>query len=299
MRFAVRPLPALAVALALAAHAQVPPGETSARASLTAYTQFNTTLDSGGRFNWTGGLASASVTRQLTPQLSAGLSARYEYQSWRWHEPTAFANAEPWKSVNAPSVGIDLGYAYAPDLLLSLRPIVAWDYESGASTGDALTWGAVASFAKVFSKDLVLGLGVSAFRRIDETKVLPFPIISWRVSDKWRIANPFPAGPAGGAGLEAVYSPDERWEFAEGIAYRSYRFRLATDNATPSGIGENSFIPIFLRVTRRLAKDARIDFYAAIATFGKASVDDRNGDGRYSNDYNIGPALGATLVVDF
>ncbi len=299
MRFAVRALPALAVPLALAAQAQLPPGATSARASLTGYAQFNTTLDSGGRFNWAGGLASASIARQLTPQLSAGFFARYEYQSWNWHEPTAFGNVAPWKNVNAPSVGVDLSYAYAPDLLLSLRPIVAWDYESGASTGDALTWGAVASFAKVFSKDLVLGLGVSAFRRIDKTQALPFPIVNWRVSDKWRISNPFPAGPAGGAGLEAVYSPDERWEIAEGAAYRSYRFRLATDNATPSGIGENSFIPIFLRVTRKLAKDARVDFYAAIATFGKASVDDRNGGGRYSNDYNVGPALGATLVVDF
>ena len=55
----------------------------------------------------------------------------------------------------------------------------------------------------------------------------------------------------------------------------------------------------YLRVTRKLAKDARIDFYAAIATFGKANVDDQNGGGRYSNDYNIGPALGATLVLDF
>ena len=300
MRFPVHTLPAIATALALApAHAQMQPAATSARASITGYAQFNTTLDSGGRFNWAGGLASASATRQLTAQLSAGLSARYEFQSWNWHEPTAFGGVEPWKNVNAPSVGIDLGYAYAPDLILSLRPIVAWDYESGASTGDALTWGAVASATKVFSKDLVLGLGVGVFRRIDKTQALPFLVINWRLSDKWRIANPFQAGPAGGAGLEAVYSPDERWEIAEGISYRNYRFRLATDNATPSGIGENSFIPIFLRVTRKLSKDARIDFYGAIATFGKASVDDQNGGGRYSDDYNIGPALGATLVVDF
>jgi hypothetical protein len=300
MRLAVRILPAIAIAVALApAHAQMQPGATSARASITGYTQFNTTLDSGGRFNWAAGLASASATRELTPQLSAGLSARYEFQSWNWHEPTAFGGVEPWKNVNAPSVAIDLRYAYAPDLVLSLRPIVGWDYESGADTGDALTWGAVGSATKVFSKDLVLGLGVGVFRRVDKTQALPFLVVNWRLSDNWRIANPFQAGPAGGAGLEAVYSPNDRWEIAEGISYRNYRFRLATDNATPSGIGENHFIPIFLRITRKLSKDARIDFYGAIATFGKASVDDRNGGGRYSDDYNTGPALGATLVVDF
>ncbi len=53
---------ATATVLALApAHAQLAPGEVSARASITGYTQFNTTLDSGGRFNWAGGLASASA----------------------------------------------------------------------------------------------------------------------------------------------------------------------------------------------------------------------------------------------
>ena len=291
---------AAATVLALApAHAQLAPGEVSARASITGYTQFNTTLDSGGRFNWAGGLASASATRQLSPQFSLGVVARYEFQSWNWHEPTAFGNLAAWKNLNAPSVGLDLGYAYAPDLLLSLRPIVAWDFESGANTGDALTWGAVASAAKVYSKDLVLGLGVGAFRRIDKTQVLPFLVVNWRISDTWRIANPFQAGPAGGAGLEAVYSPNERREYALGLSYRSYRFRLATDNATPSGIGENSFIPIFLRVTERLSKDARLDFYGALATYGNASVDYQNGGGRYNDDYNIGPALGVTLVLDF
>jgi hypothetical protein len=290
---------ALTAPPASTAHAQPAPGDASARVALTGYGQFNTSLDSGGRFNWAGGLASVTATRQMTPQFSASLVARYEYQSWNWHEPTAFGNATPWKSFNAPSVGVDLRYAYAPDLILSLRPIVEWAYESGASTGDALTWGAVASVAKVYSKDLVLGIGVSAFRRIDETQALPFLIIDWRIDDKWRIANPFPAGPAGGAGIEAVYAPNERWEFAPGISYRSYRFRLATDNATPSGVGENHFIPMFLRVTRKLSKDARIDLYGVLATYGKASVDYENGGGRYTDNWATAPALGATLVVDF
>jgi hypothetical protein len=290
---------ALAASLAPPAHAQPAAGETSARVVLTGYGQFNTSLDSGGRFNWAGGLASATVTRQLTPQLSASLVGRYEYQSWNWSDPAAFGNATPWKSYNSPSVGVDLRYAYTPDLVLSLRPIVQWDYESGASTGDALTWGAVASVAKVYSKDLMLGIGVGAFRRIDETQVLPFLIVNWRIDDKWRIANPFPAGPAGGAGLEAVYSPNERWEVAPGIAYRSYRFRLATDNATPSGIGENHFIPMFLRVTHKLSKDARIDLYGVLATYGKASVDYESGGGRYTDNWATAPALGATLVLDF
>jgi len=298
MHFVARACLAAAITIAVAP-ACAQSDDKAARVSLTGYYQFNTTLDDGGRFNWGGGIASASFARPLSQQLSAELDVRYEYQSWRWHEPVAFANQAPWKNLNAPSIGLDLDYAYSQDLVFTLKPLVEWDYESGAGTGDALTYGAVAAVTKVYSQNLTLGIGLSAFRRVDKTQVLPFPIVNWQINDKWRIANPFEAGPAGGAGLEVVYSPNERWEIAEGATYRSYRFRLATDNPTPSGIGENNFIPIFLRVTRKLTKDARIDFWAAIATFGRASVDYENGGGRYQDDYNVGPALAATFVLQF
>jgi len=290
---------AVATVVATAANAQSSADDTSARAALTGYYQFNTNLDSGGRFNWGGGIASASFERPLSQQLSAQLAVRYEYQSWSWHQPTAFNNEAAWKNFNAPSIGLSLDYAYAQDLVLSLKPLVEWDYESGAKTSDALTWGAVGAVTKVYSPGLALGIGLSAFRRVDKTQVLPFPIINWKISDKWRIANPFPAGPAGGAGLEAVYSPNERWEIAEGATYRSYRFRLATDAPTPDGIAENSFIPLFLRISHKFSKDLRLDLYGAITTGGKLSVDNSDGSGRYSDNYKTSPALGGTLLYKF
>ena len=289
----------LGLALPAIAFAQTAASAVSGTASLTGYTQFNTNLDSGGRFNWAGGNAQVTLTRQFTPALSAGLVARYEYQSWNFNTPTAFGNVAPWKNLNAPSIGVDFTYAWASDLFVDVEPIVAWTYESGANTGDALTYGAVASIAKAYSPDVLLGIGISAFRRVDKTQVLPFFIVNWKINDQWRLQNPFEAGPAGGAGVEFVYSPDERWEFAQGITYRSYRFRLATDAATPSGIGENSFIPLFMRITRKLSKDARLDFYGAIVTGGKITVDTETGGGLYNNKYNIGPALGVSLVASF
>lgn len=271
----------------------------SGTASVTGYTQFNTNLNSGGRFNWAGGNAKATLTREFTPALSAGLVARYDYQSWNFNTPAAFGNVAPWKNLNAPSIGVDFTYAWAPDLFIDVEPIVSWTYESGANTSDALTYGAVASVAKAYSPDVLLGLGVSAFRRVDKTQVLPFFIVNWKITDKWRMQNPFDAGPAGGAGIEFVYSPDDRWEFAQGLTYRSYRFRLASDAATPNGVGENSFIPLFMRVTRKLTKDARLDFYGAIVTGGKLKVDTESGGGLYSDNYKIGPALGVSLVANF
>ena len=290
---------ALSSAVSVTAYAQAAPGEVSGTAAVTGYTQFNTTLDSGGRFNWAGGLANATVTRQFTPKLAVGLTTRYEYQSWNFNDPAAFGNVAPWRNFNAPSLGLDITYAWSSDLFINVVPTVAWTYEAGANTSDALTYGTVVSMTKAFSPDLIAGLGVSAFRRVDKTQALPFFIVNWKLSDQWRVQNPFQAGPAGGAGLEFVYAPDERWEYAPGLTYRSFRFRLATDNPTPNGIGENSFIPLFMRVMRKLTKDARLDFYGAIVSGGKLSVDTASGGGRYSDNYKIGPALGATLVVKF
>jgi hypothetical protein len=298
-------IPAIAAALCTAlvssfASADEPSQDgVTASATLTAFGQFNTSLDSGGRFNWAGGIASANLARSFTPQLSAGVQLRYEYQSWNFNSPTAFGGVAPWKDLNAASIGIPFTYAYSQDLFFNVTPIVQWAYENGAQTSDAMSYGAVAAMSKAFSPDLVVGLGISAFRRIDKTQVLPFLVIDWKINEKWRVANPFAAGPIGGAGLEVVYTPDDQWEYAEGLAYRSYRFRLAQDAPTANGIGENSFIPFFLRVSRKFGKEVRLDFYGALVTAGKLSVDNSDGSGRYSDNYKVGPALGATLQVRF
>ncbi|MEP7182109.1 MAG: hypothetical protein ABI886_07980 [Betaproteobacteria bacterium] len=290
----------LVASVSLAAHAQgTAPDTVSGSAAVTGFTMFNANLDAGGRTNWAGGIASGTLTRQFTPQLSAGLVVRYDYQSWNFNAPTGFGGGAPWKNLNAPLIALAIGYAYAPDLLITIRPTVEWAYESGAATGDAMTYGAVASVAKVFSPDLVLGLGVSAFRRIDKTQALPFLIVNWKFADKWRLSNPFQAGPTGGAGLELVYTPDDRWEFGQGISYRSYRFRLKQDGPTPGGVGENSFIPLFARFSRTFSKDLRLDFWAALVDGGSLSVDYANGGGRYQDDYKVAPGLGATLAWRF
>lgn len=275
------------------------PGDVTASASLTGFTQLDTDLDGGGQFHWGGGLASGSVLRQFTPRFGAGLTVRYDYQDWKFSAPSAFGGVAPWSHLDAPSVGLDLNYAYGPDIHFVLTPTVEWSYESGANTSDALTYGAVASAAKVFSPDLVLGLGVSVFRRINETKALPFFIVNWKINDRWRIANPFKAGPAGGAGLELAYTPDDHWEFGAGGTYRSYRFRLKENGPTPNGIGDNSFFPLFARISRKLTPHLRFDFYAAAVAGGKLSVDYANGDSRYSDDAKLGPGLGATFVYRY
>ena len=64
------------------------------------------------------------------------------------------------------SVGVNLRYSAQADLGLFVSPQFEWDYETGASES-ARSFGAVLGATKVFSRDLILGLGAGVLLQID------------------------------------------------------------------------------------------------------------------------------------
>jgi len=298
-----RLLPVSTLLLPLVPAAQtIQPGETTARAALTGIYQFDTDLDSGGDFGWSGIFVSGSASRQMTREFELGVSASYDYQHWRFSSPAAFGGQGPWKNLNSFEVGIDFDYTTSSGLSLGVSPTVGWSYESGAKTGDSTEWGAILTLAQAFSKDLVLGVGASVFNYMEDRGAYSasfFPIVRWQITDRLRLDNPFSAGIAGGAGLELAYTLDERWEIAVGASDRSYRFRLKDSGANANGIGDNSFYPVFARVSYTLAPKSKLVFYAAAVVDGKLTLMNPNGDDVAKNDYKTAPAIGLTLSHAF
>ena len=284
---------------AQAAAQGMPPGTTVSNATLSALFLFDTDLDSGGSYSWGGVRVAGSMQRQFTPKFSAGLSVSYEYQDWTFTNPVAFGGTAPWSNVNRPRVAAPLFYQPTDDWVLGLIPSVGWSFESGASVGDALEYGAVVTAAKIFSPRLTLGLGAAVFHQIYQTKVYPFPVIDWQIDDRWKVTNPFEGGPAGGAGLELTYAFNDRWDMGAGGSYRSYVFRLSQDGPVGNGIGENNFVPVFLRVSYHAGKETWLDFYAAALTGGKLTVKNASGNDLSNDSYKTAPALGMTLSTRF
>ncbi len=283
-------------ALIATAHAQsLPPGTTVSSASLTGIAQFDTDFDSGGSFRRSEVVASGELLRQFTPQVAAGLSVRYQFAQWNFDQPTAFGGRAPWGDIQAPQIGATFLYAPSADWRILVAPTIEWSYEDGASAGDAQIYGAVFAASRVFSPTLTLGVGAAAFRQLYQTKVFPFITVDWRINDQWRLSNPLPAGPAGGAGLELAYQPREGWEAGFGGAYRSTVFRLNGDGAVPGGIGEQTAIPLFLRISHDFSRQTRLDFYAIALVNGKLTVNNPNGDEVVSADYKTAPALALSL----
>ncbi|MEO8344951.1 MAG: hypothetical protein ABI607_04575 [Betaproteobacteria bacterium] len=277
----------------------LPPGTTVSDASLSALFLFDTGLDSGGNFSWGSARAAGTLLRQFTPQWAAGIAISYEYQNWTFNDPVAFGGTSPWSDINRPRVAATFLYRPAEDWVLALIPSVGWSFERGASTSDALEYGAVVTAAKIFSPRLTLGLGAAVFHQIYQTKAFPFPVIDWQIDEHWKITNPFEAGPAGGAGVEVVYAFNDRWELAGGGSYRSYVFRLSKDGPVGNGIGENNFVPVFLRATYNAARGTRLDFYVAALTGGKLTVKNALGNDLTNDSYKTAPALGMTLQSRF
>ncbi len=290
---------ACAGATALAGAQSQPPGQTKTTLGALAVSQLKANLDGGGQAGWNSLGANLSVAHQFSTALAVSVRAAYAAEDWRFDTPSAFGPAAPWGRIDRPSVGFNISYATSADLAWFVAPQFEWAYESGASASDGLNYGAVFGVTKVVSPTLVMGFGLGVFRQIDDTKYFPFLVVNWQIDDKLRLSNPLPAGPAGGAGLELAYAFDSGWELAAGGAYRDYRFRLNGDAAAPDGLGRNTGIPIFARVTRKFGPAARIDLYAGLVANGKLRLLDANGETLQSTDYGSAPLLAISGSLSF
>lgn len=276
-----------------------PPGQTTTSIGAVGVSQLKADLDGGGKAGWNSLGVNLNVAHQFSTALSVSVNAGYAAEDWRFDSPNAFGPGAPWGRIDRPSLGFNISYATSADLAWFVAPQFQWVYESGASASDGLNYGAVFGLTKVFSPTLVMGFGLGVFRQIDDTKYFPFLIVNWKIDDKLRLSNPLPAGPAGGAGLELVYAFDPGWELAGGAAYRDYRFRLNDDAAAPDGLGRNTGIPVFARLTRRFGPAARIDFYAGLVADGKLRLLDDSGTTLRSTDYGTAPLFGISGTFSF
>jgi hypothetical protein len=297
---AIRRLSRLLVALAV--------GVGSAQAQETGWQPFFSVtpayegkgdLDQGGDFSVSRALARGGVTGQAAPGVRAGVTLSYDYHDFSFSNPAAFGGVAPWNIVQRYGVAVPLAFELRDGWSVGVAPSVDWFRENGADYGDALSWGAVVSGTKRFADGNRLGFGVGVFDRIEKTSAFPFLIVDWRLSDRWRLINPLPAGPAGGAGLELDYLFGGGWEIGVGFASRSLRFRLSESGPVPNGVGEERGVPLFVRVTRDFGRQFAFHFWGGAVVAGEMRVDDSSGNRLRSEDFDPAPFVAATFTARF
>lgn len=272
-----------------------------ASVSVVGINQFNTKLNSGGNFGWSYASASLGLLNNISPVTTVGVSLRYETEFWNWSNMQAYnlGGKKPWGTIQSPGVSFVYTHKFDSDWKLNLIPTIESTAEQGAELGNALTYGAIINASKQLSPTLNLGLGSGVFRQIDTNRIFPFIVIDWKITDRWNLNNPFPGGPAGGAGLELSYAVTPQFKISGGAAYRSYRFRLSNSSAYAGGVGQNKFVPIFARFSYAFDRTTLLDLYTIANVGGSVSAFDQSGSTVLSTNYKTAPAIALSLVKRF
>lgn len=272
-----------------------------ASVSVVGINQFNTKLNSGGNFGWSYASASLGLLNNISPVTTVGVSLRYETEFWNWSNMQAYnlGGKNPWGTIQSPGVSFVYTHKFDSDWKLNLIPTIESTAEQGAELGNSLTYGAIINASKQLSPTLNLGLGSGVFRQIDTNRIFPFIVIDWKITDRWNLNNPFPGGPAGGAGLELSYAVTPQFKISGGAAYRSYRFRLSSSSAYAGGVGQNKFVPIFARFSYAFDRTTLLDLYTIANVGGSVSAFDQSGNTVLSTNYKTAPAIAVSLVKRF
>ena len=240
-----------AAAPVLAQPSQAPAGWSS-RVAAGIVHQGEADLDGGGALAVTRLFATAEFSRAIEGGTRLGWEIGASYDDHRFLGVEA-----PWRDLRRFEASFSYARQLSADWAVRVAPSLKTHYAEGSSAGDGVVASVVAAATRTFNPDLRLGLGVVAATGLEETRAFPFVAIRWAVSERWTVQNPLRAGPAGPAGLEAVWE-GAAWDVALGGAYRSYRFALGDDAAVAGGIGEHNGVPLFVRLTRRFGDSGSI-----------------------------------------
>lgn len=261
--------------------------------------QFNASLDNGGRYGASRYHLAASARFELAPTLELRVGTAAVYSDYRFTGGDSFSSA-PWDDVLAVSLLPRLTWMVDEQWAITVGPAVEFTGESDAKFSDSLQWGGLAAVSYAFSKDLRAGLGLLVITQLeDDPLFLPIPLIDWHLGDEWRIsnvrgpeANPF-------AGIEAIKSFDRQWEVAVGAAYVTRRFRLNDKGPAPEGVGSDSGVPLFARLSFRPTPVIRLDLLAGVSVLNRLTLDDSGGHRITATDADPAPLLGIFGSIRF
>ncbi|MCZ7566186.1 MAG: hypothetical protein M5U08_22330 [Burkholderiales bacterium] len=256
-------------------------------------------LDRGGDFSVGGAILRAGASRGFGADHRAGVTLNYDYFDYSFGNPAAFGGVAPWDKLQRYGISLPSTFALRDGWRLGITPSFDRFEERGAKSSDALAWGGTFAAVKRFADGNVVGLGLAAFNRIEETSVAPFLVVDWRFGRSSRLINPLAAGPTGPAGLQLDYLFDNGWTVGVGAAWRRIRYRLSEGGPVPNGVGEISGAPVFLRASREFVGIYTLNLYAGAVAAGALRVEDPRGNLLREDEFDLAPFAGVNVTVRF
>ena len=264
--------------------------------------QFETDIDDGGDFSVVRGGVGLTARTQFNQDVSMAFRLDYSLDSYDFSGAAAgLGFADPWDDIHTLSLGAIFSVDAGNDWTIFGGPILQLAGEGGADVGDSIQGGGLIAASYRISDSLTLGGGVGVVTQIeDSARAFPVFVINWQINEKLALRNTSAAGAGTRNGLELVYDFDSDWEIAFGGAYQFKRFRLDDrSNASDEGVGEDSSVPIWGRLTYRVGANGRINFYAGAAFGGELRLETSGGSTIGSSDYDTAAVVGISGSIRF
>lgn len=258
--------------------------------------QGDTDLDSGGSFNATRSFVRAGTVYRLDNGNSFGISASIGQLNYDFDGVVD----QPWEDIRDVRLSLPMRFGVGTNASAFIAPQVRWDYQSGASASDGVTYGVFAGIAWQVNQSLRIGPAFGAYSQLEgDVDVFPALLVDWDIADRWNLSTGTGPGATRGPGLSLSYQINEA--FSVGLSARSekIRFRLDDDGLAPGGVGEDSSLPIAFSVSYEPNPGLSVTGFVGAEFGGELTLDDTNGNELRSESYDTAPIAGVAFRLRF
>lgn len=209
-----------------------------------------------------------------------------------------FAAGNPWETILSMRLTSTLRYALNDEWGVSAGGVFMLSPETGANWGDSFNGGGLVGVDYRPNKSLFISLGAAVISQIeDDVAVAPSVVVNWVPAERWavRVGSVPVTGGAAAAG-EVAYRVADPVEIGLGLLFQERRFRLDDSGPAPKGVGEDSVMPLRLRVGWHITQQISLHAFCGVALAGQVQLDDRSGSKLNRQDYDPAPYAGIRFV---
>ncbi|MFH1982292.1 MAG: TonB-dependent receptor [Pseudomonadota bacterium] len=262
--------------------------------------QFDTDMDSGGRFSSRRLYVQGGATYTWERRHSVSLALGYGHDHYGFTGAAGFGALAPWEDVHSVDVSMPVRYGLDRRWTVFAVPSLRFNGEDGAASGDAVTAGLLGGAAYRVSDRLTIGPGIGGVSQIeDPVDFFPILLIDWRITDTLSLTTGRGVGATLGPGLQLVWAPDRQWVLSLGGRYERLRFRLNKQGPEPEGVGEDRSFPLFGGITYRFNPSLQVSLLGGTELAGELLLEDRDGNLIRKTDYDPAGFVGGAISLRF
>lgn len=265
--------------------------------SAAVINQFPSQVSGGGSLRVFSVYSEGGYIYRVNKDLQVGLGVNYGFDDFHFTGLNFYAPI-PWREVHSFGGAIPVLYTLSDKWGLLVAPILQAAGEPQANWSRALIYGGVVAAVYTFGEDRTIGFGAGALDNLEQASVFPFVVVNWKFNERFRLATPQRAGPAGPGGIEFTYTPMKDLALGLGVAYLSKRFRLSQNNSIANGIGEYDTIPLFARISYRVLPVLDVNLYGGASLYNYIRLEDPDGGRLFHSHQNVAPFIGAGLSLN-